>query len=531
MKKHIISLLITLIIISSPFITISISSTDIERFSENAEQTKTNGTLLNQIWPMFKYNAQHTARTMFDTSNNTGVEKWRLENLNVGVYLFTPLIDNNGILYVTDGHKLYSMNSDGTIRWRRGVQGYESIYSLGLGPDGTIYIGSSKKFYAFNSDNTTKWVLNTDQYFCSLMAFGSDSTIYTGTDDGSLYAIKANGTIKWEYDIGSWIISVSLDYSENIYTTARYDNYLYSLYPNGTLRWKFLSPQDYFDSPLIMDDNNIFITTFTAIYALDSNGEKRWEIPMERGDSPALTPNGTLIYSPYLSPEIYAIDPEDGHVIWVYNVAGSVVGKTSVVIGGDGTIYCPYVIKYRNYDEYFDEYEFICALTSNGQLKWIAPVQDNKDWVYLCANPSINADGTIYTTEFFDVDGDSHGGLHAFSSGQLGVDAGGPYYAIKNKKTFLYGSAYGGTPPYMYHWNFGDGSTSNEINPSHVYTKTGNYTVTFTVTDSVGTIQTDTSEITTPYSYEVPWSPFIQWLFERFPNAFPILRYLIGFYD
>lgn len=481
------------------------------------------GGLTNPIWSMFKYDAQHTARTTFDTSNNTGVEKWRMENLNVGVDLFTPLIDNNGVLYVSDGHILYSINSDGTMRWKRKVQGYESIYSLGLGADETIYVGSSKKFYAFNPDNTTKWILNTDQYFCSLMAFGSDSTIYTGTDDGSLYAINANGTIKWEYDIGLWIISVSLDYSENIYTTARYDNYLYSLYPNGTLRWKFLSPQDYFDSPLIMDDNNIFITTFTAIYALDSNGEKRWEIPMERGDSPALTLNGTLIYSSYLSPEIYAIDPNDGHIIWVYNVAGSVQEKTNVVIGGDGTIYCPYVVKYNTY-----EHEFICALTPNGQLKWIAPVQDNKDWVYLCANPSINADGTIYITEYFSLDGDSHGGLHAFSSGPLGVDAGGPYHAIKNKKTFLYGAAFGGIPPYTYQWDFGDGSTSNEINPSHVYKKNGNYMITFSAMDSAGEVQTDTTEIVTSFSYEPPQFSFIQWLLERFPNAFPLLRYFLG---
>jgi PKD repeat protein len=46
------------------------------------------------------------------------------------------------------------------------------------------------------------------------------------------------------------------------------------------------------------------------------------------------------------------------------------------------------------------------------------------------------------------------------------------------------GIASGGTPPYSYNWNFGDGGNSAQQNPSHTYNAAGNYTVTFTVTDS-----------------------------------------------
>jgi hypothetical protein len=34
-------------------------------------------------------------------------------------------------------------------------------------------------------------------------------------------------------------------------------------------------------------------------------------------------------------------------------------------------------------------------------------------------------------------------------------------------------------------------------------------------------------EVTMPFSYEPPHFRFIEWLLERFPNAFPILRYLL----
>jgi PKD repeat protein len=52
----------------------------------------------------------------------------------------------------------------------------------------------------------------------------------------------------------------------------------------------------------------------------------------------------------------------------------------------------------------------------------------------------------------------------------------------------------GGTPPYSYKWDFGDGGTSTEQNPSHTYTKAGDYVVTCTVRDSM--VSQSTAEIT-----------------------------------
>jgi len=49
---------------------------------------------------------------------------------------------------------------------------------------------------------------------------------------------------------------------------------------------------------------------------------------------------------------------------------------------------------------------------------------------------------------------------------------------------YFTGSASGGTPPYSYSWNFGDGGNSTQQNPSHIYNAAGNYTATLTVTDS-----------------------------------------------
>ena len=53
-----------------------------------------------------------------------------------------------------------------------------------------------------------------------------------------------------------------------------------------------------------------------------------------------------------------------------------------------------------------------------------------------------------------------------------------------------------GQPPYQYRWEFGDGESSTLLNPTHAYTKAGEYTYTFTITDQAEATASETGTIT-----------------------------------
>jgi len=78
------------------------------------------------------------------------------------------------------------------------------------------------------------------------------------------------------------------------------------------------------------------------------------------------------------------------------------------------------------------------------------------------------------------------------------ADSGGPYTAQINSRIMFDGSGSSDSDgdSLTYLWQFGDGNTSNQVNPSHSYTATGIYEIILQVTDSKGESNTDTTTAT-----------------------------------
>ena len=79
------------------------------------------------------------------------------------------------------------------------------------------------------------------------------------------------------------------------------------------------------------------------------------------------------------------------------------------------------------------------------------------------------------------------------SAGVPTCDAGGPYAAQVNQSIQFNGSASGGTAPYSFVWDFGDGQYAYIEDPTHSYTTTGTKTVTLTITDAASQTCSDSA--------------------------------------
>jgi hypothetical protein len=69
-----------------------------------------------------------------------------------------------------------------------------------------------------------------------------------------------------------------------------------------------------------------------------------------------------------------------------------------------------------------------------------------------------------------------------------------------------------------------------EITESHTWSTERKYTISVRAKDT-NSNEGDwaTLTVTIPYSMNTPFQQFLAWLFQRFPNAFPILRNLMGY--
>jgi outer membrane protein assembly factor BamB len=442
--------------------------------NENRMQTLSDG-LMDSPWPMYCHDTRHTGRSPYSTVNATGVVKWRAATH--GPAYGGPTIDNDGIIYI-GSYDLNAIYPNGTLKWKYPA-GHSILCAPAIAQDGTIYFGviyGNGYLYALNPDGTVKWTYPTGGDLDSSPVIGDDGTIYVGSGSKTIHAIHPNGTRKWVFNTNHVVLSSPAIGPDGTIYCGSHDTYLYALYPeNGTLKWKYKTGDWIRVSPCIADDGTIYVVSFDCnIHAVNPNGTMKWKTYLgQAGTSPTIGLDGT-IYCGYR--DLYAINPENGSVKWVYDVPGTVEGGTPCS-SIDGTIYLGTW-----------EGGYLIAVNPDGTEQWRKKIGDFTD-----SPPAIGADGTVYIGSHEDA-------FYAFGKGLLWVEANGPYNGYAHSSIQFGGTIYGGVLPYSYQWDFGDGTTSTEQNPKHAYDHRGNYTATFTVTDAEGNSSSDTALVVVDYA-------------------------------
>jgi outer membrane protein assembly factor BamB len=469
--------------------------------SKNQNISKSTATYgpANSPWPMKCHDTHHTSRSEYGTTNNSYYELWR--------YKFDDQVDNDpaigedGTVYVGGSYEklqqyLYAFYPDGTMRWRYRADGLIWHMCPAVAEDGTIYFGSwDECLHAVNPDGSRKWKFDTNGNLVSDPVIGEDGTIYFGNFGSKIFALNPDGSEKWRYKTGGDITSdPAIGDDGTIYIGSR-DNYLYAINPNGTLKWRFKTGYWIKAPPSVAEDGTVYISSYDDhLYALYPNGTLRWKTEKGYGSdtNPSIGSDGA-IYVVSIN-QLRALNPY-GSKKWDFHLGGS-VKRSSPTICADGIIYVGIEIGDCKGGE-------MVAVNPDGTLRWRERLSN--EWID--SSPCIGEDGIIYVVS-------SNGGssnLHAFGSGGLvETDANGPYYGYINKPVNFSSYTLYGYPPYTWNWDFGDGNTSDEQNPLHIYDAPGRYIVTLTVTDTQGNYSEDVTWTTVQDTNNPPNNPVIK---------------------
>ena len=222
-----------------------------------------------------------------------------------------PAVGLDGTVYFgSRDRKFYAVRANGKKRWEFPTGAWVDS-SPALAHDGTVYFGSwDRNLYALSADGKKQWQFSTPGEISSSPALGADGTIYFGSHDRKFYALAPDGHKKWEFATGGPIISCpALNQDECLYFTS-VDGCLYALNLNGSLRWRLRTGGITESSPVIGLDGTIYVGVHAHLWAISSDGRKKWEgsggedYPLE--SSPLVLASGSICYVSGYGTLIYA---------------------------------------------------------------------------------------------------------------------------------------------------------------------------------------------------------------------------------
>jgi outer membrane protein assembly factor BamB len=507
------------------------SANSLEIASVITTQTGFNGGLMDSAWPMFGHDCKHTGRSPYGPVGNWPIIKWKFQM--EGQTDSSPAIDENGTVYIgSDGFHdklFFAINPNGTEKWSFNPGDWVKS-SPALSSNGIIYFGTlSGDLYALYPNGTSKWSTHLGAgWVYSSPAIGNDGTIYAASvNSNRLCAVNPNGTIKW-YFYAELLIYCSPAIADDgtIYVGSN-DGYMYAVYPNGTMKWKFYAggPKGIGSAPSIADDGTIYFGgTSGYLYALYPNGTLQWKIGTGYigESSPAINSDGTLYVGDQDNHRIYSINP-NGSVNWYYTTGGEII--SSPALDKYGIIYC------GSYDGY------LYALNPDGTLRWKFNAGDSIE-----SSVAIGEDGTIYIAAQFEPSGGNNSYTYLYAldfidnSSPSTPSIDGPATGtIEQNYNYTIVSTDPEGNNISYYVNWGDGTNTGWIGPyissqeqtvSHTWAKKGTYTIQVKAKDNYSA-ESDWGilQVTMPTSYNIPFIQFLLRLLNRFPNAFPIMRY------
>jgi len=513
-----------------------------------------------------------------------GLELWRYNTSHLvcsspAIYENRVYVGSNDIPGLNGSH-FFCLNADtGELIWEytTGDESMVGFYSSPAVVSGRVYVGSGDhKVYCFDAMTGMKlWEFMTGYDVDSSPAV-VNGRVYIGSEDGCVYCLNAStGAELWMYPTQSEIWSASPTVvNGKVYIGS---DKLYCLDAESGVHLWDKQPDFSHSTPAFFHDNIYVCDSTDTVYCLNATyGWIMWQYQVSAGDlgmwsSPAVADG--KVYVGGGDGKVYCLDALTGAKLWEYQTgffsypiySCPAIAENFMFIGDNtGTMHC------------------FCGTSHPPE----APILYGPDlgainlWYTFCINSIVNPNGDEFLvicdwgdgniSEWQDplIPGQNISGSHMWTRpGVYGIrvyvkdvwGARSPWSNLHNitivdnkppttptitgpnrvRKgvTYVY-NAFAIDPNQdniSYFFDWGDGSGSGWIGPylsgmqahvSHSFGFVGDVCVKVKAKDSWGA-ESDwgTLPIRIPSGMLAP--PFFPWLFERFPNAFPLLRYFL----
>lgn len=319
-------------------------------------------------WPMFGYDAQHSGRSPFLGPVTTPAIRWSFTVASPG--------DSSKVL------------------------GSATVSSADAHGNRTVFIGADDAYLrAFDAaTGTLLWEVETCGGLDTIETSTAlhNGTLYVSDSCGAVLALNAStGKQQWKYQTQGLVYSsplVSADAAGDLFIAVGSDDGgIYALHGNGSLRWKAATTVngEVASSPALSFDGSVLYTGSGSdgIYAFNtSNGGRLWRDNTSSYvfSSPAVGwagPGQTLqtVYIGTVDGRLLALAHDTGAIRWAYAVGAPVYASPAIGLNGSVVFGC-------------NSGALIALDGSTGALLWQAHTG-----AFIVSAPTIDAAGNVYT--------------------------------------------------------------------------------------------------------------------------------------
>ena len=236
-----------------------------------------------------------SGNTKLTALNMSGSSKWSYLLSGSERLQTSPCISPEGTVYITSNDfdtsqgKLYAFDTNGDLKWSFLLPSSQYT-SPAIGIDGTIYVTNGHSLYAIDVDSSLKWEYNnTAGYFRYAPSIDPNKSVIYATANDGLYAINPDGTLKWKFDFFTFSSSPAIGENGTVYIND-YVHILVAISADGNLKWKYTTLPTLGGSgsesktPVIDSDGVIYTiggyvqgaNEYDKFYAINSDGALQW---------------------------------------------------------------------------------------------------------------------------------------------------------------------------------------------------------------------------------------------------------------